>query len=260
MSKKNRKVDESTPDTSPRVLQRDKIKEGLNIKELNWTEKQKQFIELTSNKDVKLVLVKGPAGCSKTVLATYCALKLLSEKKVSDITYIRSAVESSDASIGFLPGTAEEKMAFYNLPFMDKLDELLPRCEVEKIMKEQRVITFPINFCRGLNWNAKAIILDETQNSSMKEIVTVLTRVGKFSKCFVLADPDQADIPNNKRGGFEKLYELFSDEDSKNNGIVTFEFSEEDVMRSELVKFLTKKLKGLKEKTISDLKKEPMFA
>ena len=251
MSKKNRRQDEKpTPDTSPKVFQRDKLKDSLTIKELNWTEKQKSFIEQVSNKDVKLVMVKGPAGCSKTLLSTYCALRLLSEKKVSDITYIRSAVESSDASIGFLPGSAEEKMAFYNLPFMDKLDELLPKADVDKIIKEQRVITFPINFCRGLNWNTKAILLDECQNSSLKEIVTVLTRIGKYSKCFVLADPDQADLPSGKQGGFERLYELFSDEDSKNNGIVTFEFGEEDIMRSELVKFLTKKLKTLKRETM----------
>ena len=245
-NKNNSKKDKPKKDTSPFVYQRDKLRDGLTIKDLEWTEKQKSFIELAADKNIKLIMVKGPAGCSKTVLSTYCALKLLSEKKVSDITYIRSAVESSDASIGFLPGSAEEKMAFYNRPFMDKLDELLPRCEVDKIMKEERVITFPINFCRGLNWNTKAIIVDEAQNSSLKEIVTILTRIGKFSKCFVLADPDQADLPYGKQGGFDKLFNLFSDEDSKNNGIATFEFDEDDIMRSELVKFLTKKLKTLK--------------
>lgn len=243
MSKKNKAI--KNKDNSPIVPQRDKLRDGLTIKELNWTEKQKIFIEKALDKNVKLMLVKGPAGCSKTVLATYCALKMLSQKRVSDITYIRSAVESSDASIGFLPGTAEEKMAFYNLPFMDKLDELLPRGDLEKIIKEGRVITFPINFCRGLNWNTKAIIVDEAQNSSLKEIITILTRIGQFSKCFVLADPDQADIGVNKRGGFESLFKLFSDEESQNNGIATFEFTEDDIMRSELVKFLTKKLKAL---------------
>jgi len=243
MSKKIK--NNTSKDNSPIVHQRDKLKDGLMIRELNWTEKQKAFIDLALNKDIKLILIKGPAGCSKTLLSTYCALKLISEKKVSDITYIRSAVESSDASIGFLPGTAEEKMAFYNLPFIDKLDELLHKSDVDRLQKENRVITFPINFCRGLNWNTKAIIVDEAQNSSMKEIITILTRIGKFSKCFVLADPDQADLPNGKRGGFEKLYRLFSDKESAENGIATFEFGEEDVMRSELVRFLTKKLKTM---------------
>lgn len=57
---------------------------------------------------------------------------------------------------------------------MDKLDELLPRGDLEKIIKEGRVITFPINFCRGLNWNTKAIIVDEAQNSSSKKLLQSL--------------------------------------------------------------------------------------
>tara|TARA_Y100001963_G_scaffold57416_1_gene80378 strand:- start:3130 stop:3261 length:132 start_codon:yes stop_codon:yes gene_type:complete len=43
------------------------------------------------------------------------------------------------------------------------------------------------------------------------------------------------------------MYKLFSDEDSHDMGIRTFEFDEEDIMRSELVKFLIKKLKQLKD-------------
>ena len=34
---------------------------------------------------------------------------------------MRSAVESSEARLGFLPGDAEEKLQYYNLPFMDKI-------------------------------------------------------------------------------------------------------------------------------------------
>ena len=40
-----------------------------------------------------------------------------------------------------------------------------------------------------MNWNGKVIILDEAQNSTEKEIITILTRMGKGSKCFVCADP-----------------------------------------------------------------------
>jgi phosphate starvation-inducible protein PhoH len=96
-----------------------------------------------------------------------------------------------------------------------------------------------------MSWNAKAIIVDEVQNSSQKEIITVLTRLGKFSKCFVLADPAQTDLPQGRGGAFEKMYNLFSDQDSMNNGIKTFQFTEEDIMRSELVRFLVKKFKEL---------------
>lgn len=234
-------------DTSPHVYQRDKIgSTGLDIRELNWTEKQKKFIEVAQDKNSKVIFMNGPAGCSKTLLSVYCSLKLLQAKKVSDIIYIRSAVESSDSKLGYLPGDAGEKLHFYNIPFLEKLDELLPKGQVDKLEKDQRVAMYPVNYARGMSWSAKCVIFDEAQNSSFKEIVTILTRLGHFSKCFVLADPMQTDLPAGKAGAFEKMYNLFSDEDSANNGVVTCQFDEEDIMRSELTKFLVKKLKGVK--------------
>lgn len=220
------------------------IKRQIKLKQFPWTQKQKDFFKLALHPDTKIVLVNGPAGTSKTLLATYCALQLLNMKTISDIMYLRSAVESSDRSLGYLPGSAEEKLRFFNLPFLDKLDELLESTRVEKLEQEGRISMFPVNFARGMNWQNKCIILDEAQNSTIKEITTVLTRLGEGSKCFVLADPMQTDIKQgDKQHGFEKMFNLFTDQESITQGINTFAFDEEDVMRSELVKYLTKKLK-----------------
>jgi phosphate starvation-inducible protein PhoH and related proteins len=220
------------------------IKRQIKLKQFPWTQKQKDFFKLALHPDTKIVLVNGPAGTSKTLLATYCALQLLNMKTISDIMYLRSAVESSDRSLGYLPGSAEEKLRFFNLPFLDKLDELLESTRVEKLEQEGRISMFPVNFARGMNWQGKCIILDEAQNSTIKEITTVLTRLGEGSKCFILADPMQTDIKQgDKQHGFEKMFNLFTDQESIAQGINTFVFDEEDVMRSELVKYLTKKLK-----------------
>lgn len=175
-------------------------------------------------------------------MAAYCALKILNEKKASDIVYLRSAVENSEAGLGFLPGTVEEKLAVYNIPFWDKMDELLPRVQVDLLKKEERIHAVPINYIRGLNWNAKVIILDESQNTTQKEIVTTLTRLGEFSHLFILADPAQTDINERSSGGFWRLSQIFSDEESKENGVRSFRFGEDDIMRSSLVKFLVKKM------------------
>jgi phosphate starvation-inducible PhoH-like protein len=220
------------------------IKRQIKLKQFPWTQKQKEFFKLALHPETKIVLVNGPAGTSKTLLATYCALQLLNMKTISDIMYLRSAVESSDKSLGYLPGSAEEKLRFFNLPFLDKLDELLESTRVEKLEQEGRISMFPVNFARGMNWQGKCIILDEAQNSTIKEITTVLTRLGEGSKCFILADPMQTDIKQgDKQHGFEKMFNLFTDQESIAQGINTFTFDEEDVMRSELVKYLTKKLK-----------------
>lgn len=233
------------PDQSEKVSQRDKIKETLNIKEFAWTEKQKTFFQLASNKESRIIFVNGPAGSAKTLLATYSSLKMLNEKRVSDIMYLRAAVESSSAKLGYLPGSAEEKIYYYGLPLLEKLDELLPKAQVDKLINEKRVDVFPVGFTRGLNWNAKAVIIDEAQNLTAKELITLLTRLGKFTKCFVLADPMQSDI-NGNSGAFENMVKHFNDAASEGHGIHYFGLTKEDIMRSELVKFLVGRFELMK--------------
>lgn len=234
-------------DKSPRIPQRNKIKNTVEIRKSNkLTEKQQCFLDLASDKDTKLIFVSGPAGTSKTYLAVLVALQLLNEKKVSDIMYIRSAVESCDSKLGYLPGTSEEKMSPYIQPLIDKLEELLSPNDVKHLIDDERISSVPVGYLRGLNWNAKVIITDEAQNMSFKELTTLVTRVGEFNKTFIIGDLDQCDIGN--RSGFNQMISCFSDEDSRLNGIYTFEFTEEDIVRSALVKFIVKKLKNVVKK------------
>ena len=222
------------------------IKRVLKVKQFPWTDNQKEFFKIALHKDTKIIFVDGPAGTSKSLLSVYCGLQLLNMKVISDIMYLRSAVESSESKLGFLPGSPEEKLMFYNMPFLDKLDELLENARIEKLQNEGRISMFPVNFARGMNWTNKCVILDEAQNSTVKEITTVLTRLGEGTKCFVLADPMQTDLRSDRLcGGFERLYKTFTDQESQQMGIHTFKFTEDDIMRSELCKFIVKKLKTL---------------
>ncbi len=230
-------------DQSPLVHQRNKIDAPLNIIRRELTEKQNKFLELALDRKVKMMLVTGPAGTTKTYLAVLAALMLMNEKKVSDILYVRSIVESADVKMGTLPGEADEKLSPYKRPLVDKLDELLPRGEVQYLIKDNRIEGLPVGYVRGLNWNAKAIIGDEAQNLTKKELITLLTRVGEFSKLFLLGDPQQADI--NGRSGFQPIFNLFNDDESKEHGIYTFEFTEADILRSALVRFIVNKIKNL---------------
>ena len=224
------------------------ISTSIKLKEFNWTDKQKDFFKIALDKNTKIMFIDGPAGSSKTLLSVYCGLQLINMKVCSDMMYIRSAVESSDSKLGYLPGSAEDKLRYFNMPFIDKLDELLKTTRPEKLIEQKRIGMFPVNFARGMNWTGKTIILDEAQNCTKKEIITILTRMGKGSRCFVLADPMQTDLCSGKTGAFENMCKIFSDDDSYYMGVRTFKFTEEDIMRSRLTKFLVKKLKEEREK------------
>ena len=220
-----------------------RAKESVRIDERQLTSKQIELLNLLQNKTTKLVFISGPAGTAKTYTSILAGLTLLNHKRVSEIVYVRSIVESSDNKLGFLPGEMDEKMSPYIQPLIDKLEELLPKHDIEKLKKEERIHGFPINFLRGLSWNAKCIVADEAQNMTKKELITLITRVGEFSKLFICGDPDQSDI--NGKSGFVPTMNIFDDEESRNNGIYVFKFDEDDIVRSGLVKFILKKLKNV---------------
>jgi phosphate starvation-inducible PhoH-like protein len=222
-------------DKSLRVPQKDKIQTELNIRKFPFTSKQQELIRLIQDKNSNIILVKGPAGTAKSLIAVYAALEALNNKKIGEIVYVRSVVESSSHSMGFLPGDSKDKLSPYLQPLLDKLDELLPPNQVKGLVNEEKVRGLPIGFMRGLSINTAYIIGDEAQNFTLKELLTLSTRVGKFSKLLICGDIKQADI---HASGFEKMYDSFSSEEAKKHGIVTFEFGIEDIMRSEVIKYI----------------------
>jgi phosphate starvation-inducible PhoH-like protein len=235
---------ETSIDNSPYVFQKEKINYELQIKDLPWTDKQKQIISTFLDKKTKVLLLKGPAGTSKTTLAMYCGLTLLNKKRISDLVLVRSAVESSDSKLGFLPGDIMDKFNVYLTPFHDKFSELLNKSQVDRLQKDNRITICPINFARGLHFSAKFVCADEIQNFSKREIHTIMSRIGEFSKVFLCGDPEQSDLPVGK-SGFNKVYDLFDNEEGKEHGIFCMELTEDDIVRSELCKYITHKFKEL---------------
>jgi len=235
----------NTNDKSPVVHQRDKVNYEFKVREFPWTEKQQKLIDLFMDKKTKVLLLKGCAGVSKTLISVYLGLKLLQAKRVSEMVLIRSAVESADNRLGFLKGELSAKFEPYLTPFYEKLDELVDNATLSKLEKDSRIHFIPNNFLRGTQFSVKFVFCDEAQNLSVREHLTLLSRIGEFSKVIIGGDTDQCDIPINK-SGFLKVYDSFNNEDAEKHGIYCFEFSPEDNMRSEISKYITEQFKNLK--------------
>ena len=231
-------------DTSPYVAQREKIDFTLNVRELPWTAKQKEIIDIFLDKNTKLMILKGPAGTSKTILSMYLGLQLLNMKKVSDIVLVRSAVESSDSKLGYLPGDINEKVNVYMTPFNEKFSELIVEPQIHRLHKDNRITICPINFARGLHFAVKFICCDESQNLTVRELQTLLTRMGEFSKMIICGDPDQSDLPYGK-SGFNTVYKAFDNDGAKEHGVQCIELTEEHIVRSELCRYVTHVFKSL---------------
>lgn len=230
-------------DSSPNITQRPKISFDLNIKSRSdLTDKQISILETAMNKSTKCIFIDGLYGTSKSYLSVLAALNLLNLKKVDEIIFIRNPVESSTTGkIGFIPGSSEEKMAPYNAILFDKLEEMLPECDIQKLKKDNRINCYPVGFVRGRSWNCKAIIVDEASSMSWDDLFLILTRCGEFSKIFFIGDSvNQNDI--GSKSGFKKMFNMFNDEESRNFGIHCFELKEyTDIVRSGLLRFVMEK-------------------
>lgn len=228
-------------DHSPRVPQREKLLGEVKIRERDdLTARQREIIDLILDKKTKVVFINGPAGTSKTWMAVYCGLHLLNQHKVSHISYLRTVIESASRSLGALPGESGDKLAPYLMPLTDKLDEMLSSTDVKRLLNEKRAVGIPVGFLRGASMNAQCIIVDESQNLSHKEMVTVLTRLGPYSKLILCGDPSQSDI--NGQSGFAPLFELFNEPSSQEEGIHCVTLTKADIVRSGILRHIVDRL------------------
>jgi phosphate starvation-inducible PhoH-like protein len=211
-------------------------------RKFKFTENQIDFLKTALHADSQLLFLSGPAGTAKTYMAVYSALQAMIDSNLEKgILYIRSIAESAQRSMGALPGSLEEKFAVFAGPFYDKLDEMLNTSDI-KILREKNMFDcIPVNYVRGANWDDTIVIIDEAQNFSYSELVTVLTRIGEGSKIIICGDIMQSDISNS---GFAQIFNTFDNEDSVENGVICKRFSTEDIKRSKIVKFIVSKLEN----------------
>jgi phosphate starvation-inducible PhoH-like protein len=222
----------------------------LDIEELSNEEREKINEDMTIKIENKMSFIPPRSFYlpeilnDKIYLPFAYSVNVLNKKRISDLVLVRSAVESSDSKLGFLPGDIMDKFNVYLTPFHDKFSELLNKSQVDRLQKDNRITICPINFARGLHFSAKFVCADEIQNFSKREIHTIMSRIGEFSKVFLCGDPEQSDLPAGK-SGFNKVYDLFNNEEGREHGIFCMELTEEDIVRSELCRYITHKFKEL---------------
>jgi phosphate starvation-inducible PhoH-like protein len=218
-----------------------KIKSDMLLFEpFTWTDKQKELISIMEDYHTNAVFVEGPAGTGKSVCAMYSALQLLTHNKVEKIVYIRSVVESSQAHLGYLPGDKDAKVHEWFQTAFEACSNFISESELQDLVKAGKLEFAPISFLRGRNFKNCVIIVEECQNISYKEHLTILTRCADNCRIFLMGDSYQTDI--KEKDQFRKVYEKLSDDDSIAHHIFVRTFGPEDIRRSELVKFLVEKL------------------
>lgn len=200
-------------------------------------EKQKKLIDAILHKD--LILAVGDAGTGKTFISTCLAAYMFSHDKVKKIVITRPTVPTGK-SIGFFPGTLEEKMEPWVKPFMDVLVEILGKGKVDCMLKNDQIEIVPFEVIRGRSFNNCFVILDEGQNASYLEIKAFVTRHGENTTTVVNGDITQSDL-NGSGNGLEILLGLLekNEESAGQNLYSVVQFNgKNDSVRSELCTFM----------------------
>jgi len=166
------------------------------------TENQKEYIRTIAENTI--TFCQGVAGSGKTHIAVGMALEYLLEDKVKKIIITRPVVESGE-KIGYLPGTAEEKLHPYLLPILDEVCHFIPMSHYASLKLNNRIEIVPLGLMRGRNFHNSFIVADECQNASYDQLKMLLTRIGNDSRMVLTGDISQSDLHRSMRGGFIDL-------------------------------------------------------
>lgn len=158
--------------------------------ELN--EEQKEAKRLI--RENQIVVITGRAGCGKSLVSAQVALDFVFKKECENIYVTRAAVEVGH-SLGFLPGSLNEKFDPYLEAFQENLIKCYNKEKIAQLILDKRVQALPVQFIRGKTVD-DILIVEEAQNLTKAEMLAILTRLGKNGKIVVNGDNEQTDIKN----------------------------------------------------------------
>lgn len=220
-SKKKNKVIDATNELSPAVTTyRNRLKPR--------TANQKEYIRTVAENVI--TFCQGVAGSGKTHIAIGMALEYLLEEKVSKIVITRPVVESGE-KIGYLPGTAEEKIHPYLLPLLDEVNHFISTAQYVGLKTNNKIEIVPLGLMRGRNFHNSFIVADECQNASYDQLKMLLTRIGNNSKMVLTGDVSQSDLHRHMQGGFYNMISVLEGME----GIGVSRLDHSDIVRNPII-------------------------
>ena len=168
----------------------------------------------------------GPAGTGKTWIAATYAADLYRKRQIDKIILTRPNVPSG-RSLGFFPGSLEQKFTPWAAPLIEAIEERIGRAAYNIALKNGDIELVPFEVMRGRSWKNSFILLDEAQNATPGEMKTFLTRVGEDCIVVVNGDVSQCDLAD--ASGLRTVLHLVNSFDLP---VPVVEFTCADIVRS----------------------------
>lgn len=199
-----------------------------NISLTAKTENQKKFLK--SIRYNKITICHGPPGSGKTRLSVLNGFRDFLRGHYNKLIFTRPCIEAEGERLGHLPGGLNEKISPYMIPIFDFLFEYCSVADLEEYINNNKIMTLPLAYHRGVNFTESFVVLDEAQNTTIGQMKMFLTRLDKKSKIIINGDLGQSDI--KERNGLVDAVDRLKD--INNIGII--QLNEDDIMRDPLIK------------------------
>ena len=172
------------------------------------------------------VVVLGPAGTGKTWIAATHAADLFRNRPIDKIILTRPNVPCG-RSLGYFPGTLEDKFAPWAAPVVEAIKERIGKAAYEIALKRGDIELVPFEVMRGRSWKNAFVLFDEAQNTTPAEIKTFLTRIGEDCTVVINGDVNQCDL--DEASGLRAVIHLIK---SQMLPVPVIEFTRDDIVRS----------------------------
>jgi predicted ribonuclease YlaK len=180
------------------------------------------------------IVLNGSAGTGKTFTAMYLGLEEVLDKGTdkNKLILVRSVVPTKD--VGFLPGSLEEKIEVYTMPYRAICSELFEDSSAyDKLVENHSIEFISTSYIRGVTISDAVIIVDEMQNLTLHELDSIITRVGENCRIVFCGDYYQSDLTRKgDKDGINKFIEILT----QMNKFTKVEFTWTDIVRSDFVR------------------------
>lgn len=203
---------------------------AFHIQPMN--EKQSALLDAIHKNTMTVAI--GTAGTGKTYCSASKVAQLFLRGGYDKIVLTRPNV-STGRSVGFFPGTVEEKLSVWLQPLLTVLKEAFGAGRYQYFMEKGIIQIQPLETVRGQSFNDALILIDECQNLEWGEIEALTTRIGENSKMVLMGDPRQSDVKNGM--AIERFITMAH---NYKIDVPVIRFGLDDVVRSDIVAQLVK--------------------
>jgi len=155
---------------------------------------QRVALDLLLDPAVGIVSLGGRAGTGKSAMALCAGLEMVMERRqFAKVMVFRPLFAVGGQELGYLPGTADEKMSPWGQAVYDTLGSVTNKYVIDELEQREMLEVLPLTHIRGRSLHDAFVIVDEAQSLERNVLLTVLSRIGQNSRVVLTHDVAQRD-------------------------------------------------------------------